>query len=362
LTDALGDVANHFGARQRPFTNIYPLRYPGTWDASREQQQREGVEKWTRAGQAFVGSSLVRRYVADPAQKWSDALADDDGGWSAIRRGLLELADPKRKQDHLESRLLETHDRLAVLARQWIVSTDGRAERDRRLACGRRILDWLTSDPRLIYGRVEALRHALSLHEGDQYALSDAVPSPRSAVDRRNGTDDRLDDALASFWRAWADGRTAELWDRFTRAHPEARPWPEADEIGRLSGYLRDFFCSPAIRTALAGQLLRVVSLQLHDECARREARRRYVRLLLNDLILTPGFCDRRAAGPAEPTAGRFGLMTPLVERWRIRLPQALAGGVGDVAEVPQGNEELIRLVQRHTTASPATAAETATT
>jgi hypothetical protein len=40
--------------------------------------------------------------------------------------------------------------------------------------------------------------------------------------------------------------------------------------------------------------------------------------------------------------------MTPMVRRWRIRLPQALAGGIGDVIEVPPGNDELIRLARRH--------------
>lgn len=353
LVDALGDVAVRFGGEQRPFTNIYPLRYPGLWDASAEQQRREGDEKWTRAGQAFLGSSLVRRHVDAATERWSAALRDDDGGWSAIRRGFLELTTAERKQDHVERQLRRTHERLSALARQWIVNTDGRAERERRETCGRQILDWLTSEPRLIYRRVEALRQALCLQEGDQYALSDVVEyEPRSAVERRNGADDRVGDALRSFWQTWADGRVATLWDRFTRDHPEAKPWPTPDQIGRLSTYLKDYFCSPSLCTGLAGRLLQIVGLQLNDECARREARRRYVRLLLNDVILAPGMAEPRADGNADLLPREFGLMTPLVRRWQRRLPQALGAGVGDVAEVPPGNEELIQLVHHHALSS----------
>ena len=32
LIDMLGNVMTDFGGRGKPFTNVYPIRYPGTWD------------------------------------------------------------------------------------------------------------------------------------------------------------------------------------------------------------------------------------------------------------------------------------------------------------------------------------------
>jgi hypothetical protein len=388
LADALGEVAAHFGGKGRPFTNIYPLRYPGTWDATAAQRRSEGEEKWLRAGRAFVGSGLVRRHVDGAADKWSAALADDDGGWSAVGKGLYELSTDERKREAVGERLAAAHRQLSELAARRTVDTDGHVERDRRTACAAKLLEWLTSDARQVYDRVAGLRHALCLEEGDQYGLSDATGyEPRSAADRRSGGDDRFDDAIRSFWRRWADGRAAERWERFTQGRPGARPWPAPDEIGRLAGYLKDYFLTPTVRVALASRLLRIVGLQLHDESARREARRRYVRLLLNDLILTPGLPELRQAGgvggaPAHGVAAtgaaangvaadsvevdgfeaklgerEFGLMTPLVRRWRRKLPQALAEGAGEAAVIPPGNDELIRLSRKLAASAAAPAA-----
>ena len=36
------------------FNNVYPLRYPGTWDADTAAREKAGPEKWAKAGDAFV--------------------------------------------------------------------------------------------------------------------------------------------------------------------------------------------------------------------------------------------------------------------------------------------------------------------
>ena len=60
LIDTLGTVLNDFGGRGKNFTNVYPIRYPGTWDTDAEQRQKEDPEKWTRAGKAFLESDMVK--------------------------------------------------------------------------------------------------------------------------------------------------------------------------------------------------------------------------------------------------------------------------------------------------------------
>ncbi len=49
LLDTLGTVLNDFGGRGKSFNNVYPIRYPGTWDTDVEQRSKEDPEKWTRA-------------------------------------------------------------------------------------------------------------------------------------------------------------------------------------------------------------------------------------------------------------------------------------------------------------------------
>jgi hypothetical protein len=255
--------------------------------------------------------------------------------------------------------LHDVGDRLAALAKQWIVNTDGVAERDRRVGCARRVLDWMTSDAHLVYQRVEGLKRALCVYEGDQYRLSDIIDQgTHSAVDRLHGVDERFGEALWEFWESWADRRVAAKWDRFTQANPQARPWPAADEIAQLSTHLKDYFRSPPVAQGLTARLTRLVGLRPADENARSEARRRYVRLLLDDLIFTPGLpevhADTEASGPPstrpiadrEPAEKEFGLMTGFVRRWQSRLPRAVAGGAGNVVEAPLGNDELIRLIR----------------
>jgi hypothetical protein len=91
---------------------------------------------------------------------------------------------------------------------------------------------------------------------------------------------------------------------------------------------------------------LEVVGLKLRDEAAKRRARRKYVRIMMNDYVMNPG-PDERPLVEAD-TAGddQFGLMAPLVSRWRTRLAAALAEGAGLEVHVPPGNTELHELLE----------------
>ena len=74
LVDALGEVMTDFGGKGKTFTNVYPIRYPGTWDADSEARKKEGAEKWDKAGKAFLESAMVQKYVANAEEKWDTAI------------------------------------------------------------------------------------------------------------------------------------------------------------------------------------------------------------------------------------------------------------------------------------------------
>jgi hypothetical protein len=109
-----------------------------------------------------------------------------------------------------------------------------------------------------------------------------------------------------------------------------------------------------------------VVSLKTRDEAARRRARRKYTRIIMNDYVMNPGGSmtpirapqksdedaegdGAAAAEDAQPVPReeyeRFGLMAGFIRRWLERLPQALAVGAGEHVQIPPGNPELMEIL-----------------
>ncbi len=128
LVDALASIMHDFGGRNKNFTNVYPIRYPGTWDASRPQREKEGPDKWEHAGRAFLASGQVQRYVAAADLKWQAAIRDDDGGLSLISEGWREVTTAGKKQDQLEAGIDEVYSRLWQLASGWVIDPDANTE------------------------------------------------------------------------------------------------------------------------------------------------------------------------------------------------------------------------------------------
>ena len=85
ILDTLGPVMIDFGGKGKPFNNVYPIRYPGTWDTNEEQRAGDNPEKWVRARKAFLESEPVKTHVRDAAMRWDTAMKDGDGGQSLIR-------------------------------------------------------------------------------------------------------------------------------------------------------------------------------------------------------------------------------------------------------------------------------------
>ena len=352
LVDALGEVMTDFGGEGRPFTNVYPLRYPGTWDADREQQEKAGIDKWERARDAFLGASMVGTYVADPDKKWEAAMTDGDGGLSLISHAWREVTTAHKKQEQLETQIKEVRNRLLQLAKGWAVNADTNIDREQRKACAERMLKWLMSNPQAIYDRVQVLEQTLGLDDGDQYVLSDFADIPaRSGVGRPEPLERRFPKRLQEYFHEWATTTTMERWEQNTRTNPQGGPWLGSEDFGQFTRFLRDALCAEENFQEMNHQLLKVVNLKLRDESAKRRARRKYVGIMMNDYFLNPGPRDEQitAVDPADPED--FGLMASFLTRWNSRLPEFLASGAGSEVRVPPGNTELNELIQNYSQA-----------
>jgi hypothetical protein len=350
LVDALGGVMNDFGGRGKTFTNVYPIRYPGTWDTDQAQREQADPEKWNRAKVAFLESEMVKTYMRSAELRWDTAMRDDDGGLSLISAGIRGVTTADDKQNQLQREIEEVANRLLQLARDWVVDPDANVDREKRIAVARKVNDWLRSNPELVYYRVHALQQSLSVQEGDQWQLADAAET----VSRRHG--DPVPRQLRSFLHEWATNTVPQRWEEFTAAHSEGGPWLDPGEVTSLARYLRDYFLSEEVFDEIADRLTPVVTLKTRDEAARRRARRKYVCTILNDYVNNPGssLAPIKSEDPTEPSPeeqedgqrlDRYGLMAHFLMRWGNRLPKVLAAGAGEHVQIPPGNSELIELL-----------------
>jgi len=352
LADALGEVMADFGGENQPFMNVYPLRYPGTWDANRTAQEEEGAEKWVKAGEAFLKSAAVQKYVANPETKWERAITDNDGGLSLISEGWREVTTAHKKQEQLENSIKEVRGRLMQLAQSWYVNADSNVDREQRKMCAERVVEWLRSNPQAVYERVQTLQKSLGFDDGDQFLLSDFADIPaRSAVGRPEALEKRFTRKLQEFWHEWATVSSVQKWEENTKRSPLGGPWLGTEDFGQFTRYVRDALCAGQNFEPINDQLLKVVNLKLRDESAKRRARRKYVGIMLNDYVMNPGPSDERIqAVEDEVGVEDFGLMAQFVNRWASRLPDFLASGAGAEVRVPAGNPELAKLIERYAT------------
>jgi hypothetical protein len=347
LIDILGPVVmDHLGGRR--FTNIFPIRYPGTWDTTAEDRRtREGAAQWDHAARAFLASELVTKYVKEPQRRWQAAMDDRDGGLGPVAAGFRATTSAVGKQDHLKQRIEQAEARLLQLARTWAVAEDANLDRDRRLALAGRVLDWVGQDEELAYDRVLALKQALCVQEADIWGLADF---PESAPERRVAASPlgrRFPDHLRGFLSAWATTSAPRRWAEATAAGDAGRPWLEAAEFQALARYLVDYLGTAGVFEALVARLKPVLELRLNDEGVRRHARWKYVHLVLNDFLINPG-PDDAPLEEVAPGGPDYGLMGPFLRRWRGRLPTCVAAGAGQEVAIPSGNRELSAIIEHY--------------
>ncbi len=239
-------------------------------------------------------------------------------------------------------------NRLLQLSRDWVVDPDTNIDREHRVMAGKKLVDWLTSDEERIYHRVHALEESLCMAEGEELQIADCADS----VSRRHG--DPLPRELKNYLHEWATVAVPKRWETFCNTHRDGEPWLDPNDMNIFTRFLRDYLLTDKVFNQLVAQVQPVVGLRTRDEAARRRARRKYVRIILNDYVMNPG--PSRAAmetdedeakkkGNGEEDFGRFGLMASLVKQWSQRLPLALALGAGEHIKLPAGNMELIHIL-----------------
>ena len=344
LADALGNVMTDFGGRGRPFTNVFPIRYPGTWDTNERQREEAGADKWDHAHKAFLNARMVQRYVHDADRKWKAAMQDNDGCLSVISEGWREVTTALRKQNQLEASVDDVYRRLLALSRGWVVNADSNVDRQQRLKLAEKVMTWLTDNPQAVYDRVKALETSLGFDEGDQWVLSDFADMPtRAGVGRPDSLDRRFPRQVQEFLHEWATTQVGRNWEDYTAEHPEGGPWLHSEDISQLAKYMRDYLCSENAFDQINQQMLKVVGLKLRDESAKRRARRKYIRIMLNDFVMNPGPTGEPLVDEVkDDDEEEFGLMGSFIVRWRGRLAEALASGAGAEIRIPPGNDELI--------------------
>ncbi len=354
ISTTLYEIMTDFGGPNQPFTNIYPLRYPGSWDADLAKRKMFGEEKWGEAKAAFLASEMVQRHVRDAEEKWDVAMRDGDGGLSLIAAGLKKSTSALQKQDALQRQIEEVRQELRNLAQSWWCDPNSNLDREKRLDSARTVLDWLQDENR-VYDRVLALESALCFREGDAMDLAEFAES-RTARQRQRpeALNARFPKDLKAYLQDWAKDTVPKRWREHTDSTDLGAPWIGAEEFAAFARYLGEYLCSEKIFPNLAERLLQIVNLKIADEGASRHAKREYVLLILNDYATNPG-PDITPLDDNEPHSEQdaprnngqdFGLMKTFVHRWRSRLPTALASAAGEHTTLPAGNVELHKLLQ----------------
>jgi hypothetical protein len=352
LVDALGGVMDDFGGKGKPFTNVYPIRYPGTWDTNEALRQKDDPEKWVRAKKAFLESEMVKTYTRSPELRWDAAIRDDDGGLSLISAGIRAVTTADDKQNQLQKEISDVQNRLLQLARSWVVNPDANVDREKRIRAGRKVVNWLMEREDAVYYRVHALQQTLTLQEGDELSVADCM----EISSRRTG--DPLPRHVRGFLHEWAGMSVPKRWEEYAKTHEEGGPWLDPDDLNTLARYMGDYLQREDVFDELLKRLAPMVNLKTRDEAARRRARRKYVRIIMNDFLMNPGPSQTPIRNPqksddpepqeeeATPNLERFGLMASFVRRWVQRLPQALALGAGEHIQIPPGNADLITMLE----------------
>ena len=356
VNDTFQEVMTDFGGPGQAFTNIYPIRYPGTWDWDTARRQTAlaskavAADNWTAAGRTFLASSWVQKFVADAPRKWELAMRDGDGGTSLLATAFRQVTSSLRKQNELERSQRETRAGLRQLAKIWAVDPDANVDRDKRMATARQVLDWIVSAPELVHNRFRALEAALCFRGGDVLPIADFADI--TAGRQMQPLEQRFPEALRGFLREWGTALAPQRWQALASSRTAGAHGLPAGQFDALARYFVDYLTAEGVFTRLCGTLLEIVRLSVANKADRRQARRRFVRLVLNDYLMRPGDSSLTAAewdGSPVPDADgpAYGLMTPLIRSWEQRLPAVLATGAGNKMAIPAGNDDLIALLKR---------------
>lgn len=362
LIDALSPLLDNFGGNNKKFRNLYVIRYPGTWDASQTQREEaEKPERWDRAQQAFLESSMVQEYVANAKDKLSAAMDDSDGGLTMICANFRKCTEAGAKRDQLRKGIEAGLQRAVLLSKPWVADDDVNKRRQKRRDLAHRVLTWLTEKSHFTSYRTDALQKTLSVKEGDVIVIADLADiTGDTMIKQERDLSARLDEELKGFLSKWSKDairrwghhveEQKELMEQRERSPGEVEEALALDTFTEevfalLTEYLHHYLLYEEVFEGLMDKTLNVLKMRVHDEAAMVAARRSYVRLILNDYVLNPGSGIGPLEPETEPSGDGYGMMSEFVRRWQTRLPAALATGAGQAIVIPAGNEKLKELL-----------------
>ena len=365
VNEMLYEVMTDFGGAKQSFTNVFPIRYPGSWDYDEQKRQRaEDPTVWERAGIAFANAPLVKQFVHDAERKWEIAMRDNDGGLSLICKGFINCTTSEQKQKSLEEQIESLKKNLQNLGESWYCDPSANHDRQNRTDSAELVLHWL-DDQQKVYDRVHALQNALCFDDGEAMQVAEFAEKREL---RKAGRPETIKERFPKFLRevlaTWARELTTRNWSEHTARHESGAPWLDDKEFSTFSRYLSEYLCTEEVFEELSKRLLEIVTLPIRDAGDRRFAQRAYIRVILNDFVLNPGPDDgplpespadrdnvlgERAnnGATAKGNHGAYGLMTPFVTRWKGRLSETLGSAAGAHVKIPSGNDDLRKILDR---------------
>lgn len=144
----------------QPFNNTFWLRNPNAYDEGLLDYAEPDAEKNRRElafrnqprldmlRARFLENAEVRRFFADPATAWDEAMALNDGGLAYIAEKLRPVCNPRTKRDQVRALLTLQAQRLSGSLRPYYVSSDLEAEMQKRLAEARAVVAALNETAR----------------------------------------------------------------------------------------------------------------------------------------------------------------------------------------------------------------------
>lgn len=340
------EVMTDFGGPNSPFRNIYPIRYPGTWDTNKQQRNRsDDTIRWEKAKQTFLNTNLVQTHIKDAAARWDAAMDDKDGGLLLISEGLWQTTDNIQKQDSLRESLVSLEKQLRSLSEQWCVDGDANAVRQQRVQVANEVVKWL-SHPDKIEERAMAIQSALCFDKGHIIQLSEPIINRSPGKSRRlESVKDRIARELPVFLDQWKTVIAPGQWTAYLKTQKNGAL--DIATFNRLVHSIDEYLRSETVYEVLLLKIVKVVSLS-SDDPMQRAARQELARLILNDFVTNPG-PSRGPFGENRVAVNATGkLMDAMVQRWANRLPEALAAGVGQTVVIPAGNEELKKILREN--------------
>ena len=359
--ETLYEVMTDFGGEGQPFTNVFPIRYPGTWDADearrraiRQPGQMGGGGQDLRAIGAWSASTSAtrRRSGRSPcatatAASRSSAAASSQCTTALQKQDLLPGADPQGAAGPPQPGrrlVLQSRRQRRPRSRGWPPAKKVRGVAGRRAAG-------------LRPGRTPcrtpcASRRATPWRSPSSPRVARASRGPSSGLWRHASPS-----SSRAFLNRWARELATARWREYVAANEGGRPWLPAEDFGKFTRFLCDYLCREDVFDDLSGRLLDVVGLAVRDRGRPPARPARICPRPAERLRAEPG--RRGAARTLRPAAdGRdFGLMDSFVRRWQSLLPAALAAAAGAQVQIPPGNDALavaprIRLLipnpQRH--------------